>query len=173
MNIPNILTLIRLALVPLFGYLMLTQQYKLAVLVFLLGGATDILDGYIARKYDMITPWGKVADPLADKLMQLTAIIVLTFQDKIPLIFLIIVMAKEIFLVIGGIFLYKKDNYVVSANWYGKVGTVIFYLAIVMIIFELPFGKEAFLFAVFFTLFVFIMYSIDFRKIRVESKVRK
>lgn len=172
MNIPNLLTIMRLCIVPFFGYYMFIENYKLAVVLFLLGGLTDILDGYIARKYNIVTPWGKVADPVADKLMQVTALLILTIQDKVPLFLLIIVIAKELSLIFGGIFLYKKDNFVVSANWYGKAGTVLFYLAIVMVMFNMPFGKQAVIFAVLFALYVFIMYSLDFKRIRNESKTR-
>jgi len=167
-NIPNILTVIRFILVPFFGYFMYTKSYKAAVALFIIAGATDILDGYIARKYNLITPWGKVADPLADKLMQLTALLMLTINDKMPPVVLIVVLAKEIFMVAGGILLYKKENFVVSANWYGKAATVIFYLAIIMVISNLPYANAVVLFAVIFTLFAFFMYSLTFRKIRID-----
>lgn len=169
MNIPNLLTVLRFILIPLFGYNLYIGNYYVAVALFLFGGITDVLDGYIARKYNLITPWGKVADPLADKLMQITALVMLTLQSKIPAMILIIVVAKEAFMVAGGIFLYKKDNFVVSANWYGKAATVIFYLAIIMAIFNVPFSKFFVTFAVLFTLFAFFMYSLDFRKIRNDS----
>jgi len=106
-------------LIPVFGYYLLEGQYKVAVFLFLLSSLTDILDGYIARKFNMVTPWGKLADPLADKLMQLTATILLIIQEKIPLIILFVVAAKELLMGAGSIFLYKKKNYVVSSNWYG------------------------------------------------------
>lgn len=168
-NIPNILTVIRFFLVPVFGYSMYTQHYVAAAIIFTVAGLTDILDGYIARKYNLITSWGKVADPLADKLMQLTALLMLTLINKIPSIVIIIVLAKELFMVAGGILLYKKENFVVSANWYGKAATVIFYFAIIMLIFNISYAKEVVFFAVIFTLFAFLMYSLDFRRVRTDS----
>ena len=125
MNIPNILTAIRFILIPFLGYYLFDKQYSVAVLLFLLGGITDVLDGVIARKFNMITSWGKLADPLADKLMQLTALSILTIQKIIPLPVLIIVVAKEAFMVAGSILLYKKIKLVVQANWYGKLATVV------------------------------------------------
>ncbi len=169
MNIPNIITVIRFVLIPFFGYFLFIQHYYIAVTLFLLGGLTDVLDGYIARKYNLITPWGKVADPIADKLMQITALVMLTLQTKIDSVILVIVVAKEVFMVAGGILLYKKDNYVVSANWYGKAATVIFYLAIILAIFNVPYSRIFVFIAVLFTLFAFFMYSIDFRKITTDS----
>ena len=130
LNLPNVLTTIRFFLVPFFGYFLYIQQYRISIIIFIVAGVTDVLDGYIARKQNIITKWGKLADPLADKLMQLTALIMLTYHRIIPSIFLIIMLAKELSMVAGSIKLYKKEHFVVSANWYGKFATVVFYVAI-------------------------------------------
>ena len=126
MNIPNILTLVRFCLVPFFGYCLYNEQFVAATILFVAACVTDILDGFIARKFNLVTPFGKLADPLADKLMQLTALTILSLQSIIPLPVLIIVLAKEIFMILGSILLYKRVNFVVQANWYGKMTTVIF-----------------------------------------------
>ncbi|NLD48959.1 MAG: CDP-alcohol phosphatidyltransferase family protein [Clostridiaceae bacterium] len=180
MNIPNILTALRLFLVPVFGYYLFGQQYYVAAVLFVIGGITDILDGVIARKFNMITAWGKLADPLADKLMQLTALTILTIQELIPLPVLIIVVAKETFMITGSVLLYKKVNFVVQANWYGKLATVIFFTAIVM---TMAINSQRLinvytdtlltifvLLAVFSTLFAFFMYTLEFRKITGNKK---
>ena len=177
MNIPNILTVIRFIIIPVFGFYLYNEQYYISILLFTLGGITDILDGYIARKFNLITSFGKLADPLADKLMQLTALVLLTMQNLIPIVFLIIIVAKEIFMVMGSISLYKKENFVVSANWYGKLTTVIFYVVIVMIFtlknFNIP-NSGIYIdlgtgIAVLFTLFAFFMYSLEYKKIRITT----
>lgn len=173
MNIPNILTVLRFILIPVFGYHLFTGEYKTAILLFMLSGLTDILDGYIARKFDMITPWGKLADPLADKLMQITALVLLTMQQRIPVVILIIVIIKELFMAIGSILLYKKQNFVVSANWYGKMATIIFYFAIIIIIvFDLSnlLNNIFISIAVLSTLFAFYMYTLSYRRISGISK---
>mgnify|MGYP000329918347 FL=1 len=172
MNIPNFLTVIRFMLIPVFGYYLLEGQYKVAVILFLLSSLTDILDGYIARKFNMITPWGKLADPLADKLMQLTATILLIVQKKIPLIILFVVAAKELLMGAGSIFLYKKKNYVVSSNWYGKMATVIFNCTIVLIIlfnFSSPINDILIWTAVLSTMFAFVMYFKAFVNINKKT----
>src|SRR3989339_291809 len=133
-NIPNMLTIFRFLIVPIFGYYLYSEQYIISIFLFLFGGLTDVLDGYIARKYNMVTSWGKFADPIADKFLQITALVFLSINKLIPFSILIIVILKEVFMVLGSILLYKKDNYVVSANWYGKFATVIFYIAILCII---------------------------------------
>jgi len=183
-NIPNFLTVIRFVLIPIFAYLLCTEHYAAAVIVFLSGGLTDILDGYIARKYNLITSWGKIADPMADKLMQLTALFILSIVKKIiPFELLAIIIAKEIFMGIGALVLYKQNNYVVSANWYGKMTTVVFYMAIIMLIFDTPFSKWKvfglafnrffFLIAVAAALFAFSMYVRSYLQIKRSDKALK
>ncbi|WP_422785008.1 CDP-diacylglycerol--glycerol-3-phosphate 3-phosphatidyltransferase [Ruminiclostridium sufflavum] len=131
MNIPNILTALRLIIVPILGYCMNSEMYILSIILFTVGGITDIVDGYIARKFNMITKWGKFFDPLADKLMQITALTFLVIKDFIPIVVLIIVVLKELLMLTGGILLYTKGKTVIGANWYGKLATVIFYFAII------------------------------------------
>lgn len=131
--IPNILTTARLILVPIFAYLMLgTGNYPAAVAVLLLSCFTDILDGYIARHYNMISNFGKVYDPFADKLMQITVIVCLAISGIIPWWIIAVIICKEIaMIVIGGILYIKKI--VVYSRWYGKASTVIFYIAMTAI----------------------------------------
>lgn len=173
MNIPNILTVVRFVIIPVFAYYLYlgSGYYIVAVSLFLLAGLTDFLDGFIARKYNMITSFGKLADPLADKLLQITALFILTFQGKIPWIILFIIILKEGFMATGGILLYKRENYVVSSNWYGKVATVIFYFAIVMIIFNAPYSDVYIIIAALSALFAFFMYVLAYKKIK--DKIRE
>lgn len=131
--IPNILTTVRLLLVPIFAYLVLHGQPLAAATIFVLSGATDIVDGFIARKYNMITDFGKVYDPFVDKLMQITAVVCLVIADIIPIWILVIVAIKEIsMIVIGGILYLRKI--VVHSNWYGKTATVVFYAIVFLFI---------------------------------------
>ncbi len=129
-NIPNMLTLLRLLIVPVLGYFLYVGEYLPAMFLFAFGGFTDVLDGYIARKYNLITKWGKFFDPLADKLMQITALVFLVLHNFIPIIVLIVVIIKESLMLAGGIMLYRRGKTVIGANWYGKLATVIFYFAI-------------------------------------------
>lgn len=169
MNIPNFLTAIRFLLIPAFGYYLHIREYYIAVALFLLAGLTDVLDGFIARKFNMITTWGKLADPIADKLMQITALALLTLQAKIPPIVLIIVIAKETFMGLGTILLYKQDNVVVSANWYGKLATIVFYIAIIIAVFNRDYSDIFVFIAVVATLFAFFMYSLKFKNIKSKA----
>ncbi len=134
--IPNILTTVRLFLIPLFAYFVLGQHNLLAAgLVFLCSGITDVVDGFVARRFHMITDIGKVYDPLVDKLMQITALICLSIEEIIPFWAIWIIIAKEGAMIIAGSIMYFK-HIVMQSNWYGKAATVIFYAIIfVMIIF--------------------------------------
>jgi len=129
-NIPNLLTMLRMIIVPVLGYFLFYEKYTIAIILFTIGGFTDVIDGHIARKYNMVTKWGKFFDPLADKLMQITALTFLVMRSFIPVVVLIIVVIKEFLMLIGGILLYRKGKTVIGANWYGKLATVIFYFAI-------------------------------------------
>ncbi len=170
MNIPNILTTTRFILVPVFGYFLYQSQYILSVIILTVAGITDYLDGHIARKYNMITSWGKLADPLADKLMQLTALIILGIKNKISFFVVIIVLLKEIIMVIGSVLLLKQDKFVVSSNWYGKLTTVILYFAVILIMLDLPFGNYLIMVAVAATIFSFIKYGMVFIKVKTGDK---
>ncbi len=152
MNLPNMITIIRIILVPI--YLMvffsaLENRILLAGLVFILAGISDVLDGHIARKYNLQTKLGTVLDPLADKMMTFAILISFTVAKFIPTWILIALGIKEILLIIGGAILYfSKSNQVVSSNKYGKAATTLFYAATLSIIFKFPLMLSQVLFLV-------------------------
>ena len=129
-NVPNALTIVRFILIPIILYFIFTGNYLLGFVFFTISGLTDILDGTIARKFNLISNFGKLMDPLADKLTQISVLASLVIKDIIPIWILIIVMAKELIMIIGASFLYGKDV-VVYSKWFGKLATVLFYIAIV------------------------------------------
>lgn len=164
MNLPNIITALRIALIPLFVkvfFSSLENSLLYSVLIFLLAGITDVLDGYIARKYDIVTKWGQAMDPLADKLVQLTVLVCFTIKQFIPLWIIIIYGIKELLMIFGGILLYTRRNKtVLPANSYGKIATVIFYVAILAIAFNSVYGKLLMITSVLIALYAFIRYVI-------------
>ena len=130
-TIPNVLTMIRIVLIPVFVVLFF-KGYKIAALcVFCAASLTDMLDGYLARKLNQITDFGKLFDPLADKVMVLTAMVCQTFWGPLPLIAVIIVAAKELLMVLGGMFMLSKDV-VVYSNYYGKATQVGFIASLIL-----------------------------------------
>ena len=134
MNIPNILTVIRLILVPVFAFVFHFEgdAKVYSALIFLLASITDVADGYIARKYNMSTKVGQLLDPLADKLMQLTVIVCLALAGRLPVWFVIILAAKEVLLIAGGTFLYIKKTYAKS-NVVGKLYTVVLFITLMLL----------------------------------------
>lgn len=133
-NIPNTLTIVRFILIPFIVYFILTGQYISGFIILTISGLTDVLDGFIARKFNFITNFGKLIDPLADKTTQIAVLASLTFKGIIPLWILLIVFLKEFIMISGASFLYGK-KLVVSSRWYGKLATVLFYVAIVCSLF--------------------------------------
>ncbi len=133
-NIPNTLTIVRFILIPVIVYYIITGQYVASFITLTISGLTDVLDGFIARKFNFITNFGKLIDPLADKTTQLAVLASLTFKRIIPLWILLIVFVKEFLMIAGASFLYGK-KLVVSSRWYGKLATVLFYIAIVCSLF--------------------------------------
>ncbi len=134
-NIPNVLTIIRLALIPVFIIVYYNGHPHRALAVFCLASFTDMLDGILARKLNQITDFGKLFDPLADKLMVLTAMVCQTFWGPLPLIAVIIVAAKELMMVLGGVFMLSK-GVVVYSNYFGKAAQVGFIAALVLSFFH-------------------------------------
>lgn len=129
-HIPNALTILRFLLIPFIIVFILQDKYIEAFVFLTLSGITDVLDGIIARKFNFITNFGKLIDPLADKATQISILVTLALKNIIPIWFLVIVFIKEFVMVAGASFLYGKEL-VVSSKWYGKLATVLFYLAIV------------------------------------------
>ena len=129
-NIPNILTLFRIVLIPFIVISIINDEYIIALVFFIISGLTDVLDGFIARRFNCITDFGKLIDPLADKTTQISILAALTFKGIIPLWMLLVVFVKEFAMIAGASFLYGKEL-VVSSKWFGKLATVLFYLAIV------------------------------------------
>lgn len=129
-HIPNILTVARFFLIPFIIYFIVVDQYIPALILLTVSGLTDILDGFIARKFNFITNFGKLIDPLADKTTQLAVLLTITLKGIIPFWIIIVVALKEAVMIAGASFLYGKEM-VVSSKWYGKLATVLFYVAIV------------------------------------------
>lgn len=142
-HVPNLLTILRFLLIPVILYFIFTGNNLLGFVFFSISGITDILDGTIARKFNLISTFGKLMDPLADKLTQISVLGALVIKSIIPIWILVIVVVKEFIMIIGASFLYGKDV-VVYSKWYGKLATVLFYFAIVMSLITNQFGLTNF-----------------------------
>ncbi len=141
MNLPNKLTIFRVILIPFFVVLLLfdiTAYDKwIALAIFIIASLTDFLDGHIARKYNLVTNFGKFMDPLADKLLVCSAMICLVELSRIPAWVVIVIIAREF--IISGFRLVASDNgVVIAASYWGKFKTVFQMVMICLMIADLP-----------------------------------
>ena len=141
MNLPNKLTILRVILIPFFVVFMLFDitgaAYKwIALVIFCVASLTDMLDGKIARKYNLVTNFGKFMDPLADKLLVCTALICLTSMNRLNVIVVLVIIAREF--IISGFRLVASDNgIVIAASYWGKFKTVSQMALIIVLIMDL------------------------------------
>lgn len=128
-SIPNLLGYFRILMIPVFLYLYYNAEtssdYRIAFLVLAVSMSTDLIDGWVARKFNMITDIGKALDPIADKLTQGALAIAVTFRYPLMIPCLILFIVKEFYMGIMGLYLKKKYNFWYGAKWYGKLCTVI------------------------------------------------
>lgn len=138
LSIPNILSYIRILLIPVFAYCYLTAKtnwdYYFAAIILLLSGLTDMADGMIARKFGMITYLGKILDPVADKLTQATVAVCLAIRVKWMPVLLCVFLIKELATAFGGIKLMHDGVRLVGAKWFGKLSTAVFYVVMILIV---------------------------------------
>ena len=133
-HIPNILTLIRMALIPFIPYFYIIHDNRLfSILIIGIAALSDILDGYLARHFQLVTELGKVLDPLADKLLLIAIVLSLFYTKNFPMILLVAFLVIEIGMIILGSILYTRpDRIVIAANRYGKIATVFFMLTAIL-----------------------------------------
>ena len=138
-NIPNVLTMLRIILIPVFVAVFFSTPHdrdKIAALViFAAASITDMCDGILARKLNQITDFGKLFDPLADKVMVVTAMVCQALIGVFPWIAIIIVGVKELIMMLGGIFMLSK-NVVVYSNYVGKTAQVFFIASLLLSFFH-------------------------------------
>ena len=172
-HVPNMLTILRFILIPFILVFIFQDKYIEAFALLTFSSITDVLDGRIARKFNFITNFGKLIDPLADKTTQISILVTLALKGVISFWILVIVFLKEFLMIAGASFLYGKEL-VVSSRWYGKLSTVLFYIAIVSSFFiyiwnnqimgsALPrFDLYIYYLALISTIFSLVMYFITF-----------
>ncbi|SEN63366.1 CDP-alcohol phosphatidyltransferase family protein [Paenibacillus sp. OV219] len=170
MNLPNLLTMLRFALVPVYIAVFASDtsgHMKWAFLVIVIAGLTDILDGYLARKYGQVTMVGSMLDPLADKTMMITVILSLLITGHIPWSAGAAIFIRDAGMIVGSAFFHFRGKKTVPANWMGKLTTILYYLAILFIFFEMPFART-YLWGViafsFVTSFIYIFLFVALNK---------
>ncbi len=122
MNLPNKLTMARCVMIPIFMALMLSEYYIWALIVFAIASLTDFFDGYLARKHNLVSSFGKIMDPLADKLLAFSALLCFIQLDVVSVWAPIIIIAREFFVTSLRVVAVSKGT-VIAASWWGKIKT--------------------------------------------------
>ena len=175
-KIPNLLSIFRIILIPIFVFLFFASPEKLyyAFGVLVVSFASDVLDGYFARKYNQVTELGKILDPLADKATQVTILFVMWKQGYVSIFIFLIIFLKELTMGIGAIYLKKFiKTEIISANFWGKSATGCFYLSVTLLMLN---NTEAFLYklgVVGIYLTLLLMIAAFFSYLNIVLKLRK
>lgn len=139
--VPNILSTLRLALCPVFVLTFFAKSPEMAFFVFGIASLLDVADGFLARKFNCISNYGKIMDPLADKILQISGILCLTIAKIINNWYFIgILAAKELTMLIGGLIISKKKNELVYSNIFGKASSFVMSISICLMFFASPNG---------------------------------
>ena len=177
MNLPNKLTLFRVILIPFFVFFLLinpdnTALRIIADIIFIAASLTDMADGKIARKYNLVTNFGKFMDPLADKLLVCSAMICLISTKQLYAWYVIIIIARE-FIISGFRLIAAENGLVIAANIFGKIKTTTQMIMIIILVANLQFGWLIFLGEIFkwvalimtiLSLVIYIYQNIDVLK---------
>lgn len=173
LTIPNVLSFFRLCLIPVIIWLYRFRgDYLWTMLALTLSGITDIADGIIARRFGMVSDFGKVLDPVADKLTQLAVLFCLVSRFHHMIIPLALLTGKEIFAAVTGLMVIRKTNVVLGADWHGKATTVSLYIMMVIHIvwYQIPAAISNILIGICvgIMLMSFVLYAI--RNIKIIAK---
>jgi cardiolipin synthase len=165
-NIPNALTVFRIALIPLYLYVFFSPfpyHVEIAFCVLVLAGLTDIVDGYIARKYKQVTSFGIMMDPLADKLMMMAVIASLFLTERISVWAALFFFARDLAMIVFAAVFHFRGKKTVPANAFGKLTTVLFYIAFPLVMFRYPYGEIILWSVIAFSFVTSAIYLVKFR----------
>lgn len=172
LNIPNILSVFRIVLVPFFAIAYFSDLGNAKIYatgIYLLAAATDYLDGRIARKYNLVSKLGRILDPLGDKLMTFAVLTCITIEGLVPAWAVVIFFIKEVLMAVGGLLIYNRLTDMPSSNYFGKSATVVFIIVGVMLMLfkNIPkiYATAMIAFAIIVMLVAFVSYLIQYVKI--------
>lgn len=165
-NIPNRITILRVILIPVFAYFLIAEPYDakyVTAIIFLLLSASDLFDGYLARKTKQETKLGKLLDPIADKILIISALILL-IEKRVPAWMAVAIIAREVLITAIRIYLVPKGT-VIVASYLGKLKTLSQIIAIFLVIINAPFSEISLLIATLITILSGIDYLIQVKKL--------
>lgn len=161
LTIPNLLSALRLVLIPFYVWQYLRGHQITALIIFLIVQLTDLLDGMIARRFGQVTSLGKLLDPLADKLLLIAVLVCFVITGQLPLWVLIVILSKEVIMLIGGA-VALKHKIVVQSKMIGKVATVLFAAMIILMLLSIsPLDRIMMYVALATSLAALVYYALD------------
>ncbi|EGK10702.1 CDP-alcohol phosphatidyltransferase family protein [Kroppenstedtia eburnea] len=172
MNLPNTVTLIRFTLIPIyltifFSDLPYRMQWAFGVL--LLAGITDVIDGYLARRHSQVTQLGIMLDPLADKMMMLAVFLSLLISQRISIPAAVAIFLRDLGMIVASAFFHFRGKLTVPANIMGKLTTVLYYVALFLLMFDHPIGTEFLWGVIIFSFVTSLVYLIQFNLLNERS----
>jgi cardiolipin synthase len=170
-NVPNALTVVRIALIPAYLYIFFNTfpyHIEIAYAILIVAGITDIVDGYIARKYKQITPFGTMMDPLADKLMMMAVIASLFLTERISVWATIVFFMRDLAMILTSAIFHLRGKKTVPANAFGKLTTVLFYIAFTLVMFQYTYGELVLWTVIAFSIVTSAIYLM---KVRLLNKL--
>lgn len=170
MNLPNLLTMFRFVLIPVYIYFIIQGLLYEALAVVIVAGITDVLDGYIARKRQQVTVIGKMLDPLADKTLMIVVVLSFVYLRFIPWQAALLLFIREAAMIAGSAIFHFRGYKTVPANVLGKLTTVLYYLAIVFIFLQLQFAVTYLWAVIIFSFLTSIVYVMQFRSLNELRK---
>ncbi len=179
-HIPNILTCIRLLLVPVFIAVFFIVSPLAALPIAWLAGLSDVLDGYLARRFGWITRMGKILDPIADKLMQGALLLSIVLEGLLPWLFALPFVLKELAQAVCGFLMLRRRKFVVVSRWFGKVALTLFHVAVSLTVIlaafsPLPLGMRVsldvfWILTLGFMIYAFVSYVVGYAKTAAQIK---
>jgi cardiolipin synthase len=134
LNVPNVITLIRLGLVPAMAYYLADEAYEIALPIFLAAALSDLADGYIARRFKLVSTFGATLDPIADKLSMLVATVLLAWETLLPIWLAVAIVARDIIIVVGAIaFLMARGQLKIAPTRLSKVNTFMEFAVLLLV----------------------------------------
>lgn len=169
-TVPNVLSFIRILLVFAFVAAFFSKSeynYIIAAVIFVISGATDVADGFIARRFNMISYFGKIIDPFADKLTQVTVSLCIAIKHRELIVLFAVYLIKELLMGIGGVIILKSGKKIASSKWFGKAATCVMFAVItIVVVFQSQLSSTALTAlssaAIFAVVFSLIMYIPEF-----------
>lgn len=171
MNVPNVLTLLRFGLIPIYWLVFFSHspnRLAYAFIIMLIAGGTDILDGYLARRYNLITDLGVILDPLADKMMMLTVLLSLVMDGRVPWLAAGLLILRDLAMIgVSGYFHLQGLKTVPAVSW-GKINTVLYYITLVALFFNWTYATTLLWMTVILSFLTSFIYLELFRKINPD-----